>query len=195
MNLGLILVSGKTHEFQFEPATSASEIAEFVFAHWPPGRCAAASPRFRYFFVFAAPRRAAARRQFVLVLLEWEDEVVESSNILKLIYHGRFLHGNVTLLGLFSALSLVTALSLCSGIVSVSALTLPLGKTTVMHLVARENLPEPNSQGTCNVVVILCGNCCSKCSPYDEYSYVRKVADNLKKAKSRSCCCRCCTIS
>lgn len=27
------------------------------------------------------------------------------------------------------------------------ALSLPLGKTTVMHLVARENLPEPNSQG------------------------------------------------
>jgi len=28
-----------------------------------------------------------------------------------------------------------------------SALQLPLGKTTVMHLVARENLPEPNNQG------------------------------------------------
>ena len=27
------------------------------------------------------------------------------------------------------------------------ALHLPLGKTTVMHLVARENLPEPNNQG------------------------------------------------
>jgi hypothetical protein len=67
---------------------------------------------------------------------EWEDEVVEAANILKLIYHGRFLHGNVTL----------------------GALSLPLGKTTVMHLVARENLPEPNSQ------------------------------DNLRKSKSRSCC-------
>ena len=30
---------------------------------------------------------------------------------------------------------------------SVAALQLPLGKTTVMHLVARENLPEPNNQG------------------------------------------------
>ena len=30
---------------------------------------------------------------------------------------------------------------------SVVALQLPMGKTTVMHLVARENLPEPNSQG------------------------------------------------
>lgn len=28
-----------------------------------------------------------------------------------------------------------------------AALKLPLGKTTVMHLVARETLPEPNSQG------------------------------------------------
>jgi hypothetical protein len=27
------------------------------------------------------------------------------------------------------------------------ALGLPLGKTTVMHLVPRDNLPEPNSQG------------------------------------------------
>jgi hypothetical protein len=27
------------------------------------------------------------------------------------------------------------------------ALKLPFGKTTVMHLVARETLPEPNSQG------------------------------------------------
>lgn len=30
---------------------------------------------------------------------------------------------------------------------TISALQLPLGKTTVMHLVARENLPEPNNQG------------------------------------------------
>lgn len=30
---------------------------------------------------------------------------------------------------------------------SMLALKLPLGKTTVMHLVARETLPEPNSQG------------------------------------------------
>ena len=30
---------------------------------------------------------------------------------------------------------------------SILALHLPLGKTTVMHLVARENLPEPNNQG------------------------------------------------
>ncbi|MBN3297532.1 UBL3 protein, partial [Amia calva] len=57
--------------------------------------------------------------------MDWEEEQVSSPNILRLIYQGRFLHGNVTL----------------------GALKLPLGKTTVMHLVARETLPEPNSQG------------------------------------------------
>ena len=56
---------------------------------------------------------------------EWSDETVSSPEILRLIYQGRFLHGNVTL----------------------SALGLPFGKTTVMHLVPRESLPEPNSQG------------------------------------------------
>ncbi|KAI4814566.1 hypothetical protein KUCAC02_003756, partial [Chaenocephalus aceratus] len=56
--------------------------------------------------------------------MDWEEEQVSSPVILRLIYQGRFLHGNVTL----------------------GALKLPLGKTTVMHLVARETLPEPNSQ-------------------------------------------------
>lgn len=56
---------------------------------------------------------------------EWGSEKLPDTNILRLIYQGRFLHGNVTL----------------------GALQLPLGKTTVMHLVARENLPEPNNQG------------------------------------------------
>ncbi len=32
-------------------------------------------------------------------------------------------------------------------LVIILALQLPLGKTSVMHLVPRENLPEPNSQG------------------------------------------------
>jgi len=70
---------------------------------------------------------------------EWADEKVESAAMLKLIYHGRFLHGSVTL----------------------SALHLPLGRTTVMHLVARENLPEQSS------------------------------ADNPKKSKSGCCSCCC----
>ncbi|VDM59256.1 unnamed protein product [Angiostrongylus costaricensis] len=63
------------------------------------------------------------QKVFELWPKEWADEKVESASMLKLIYHGRFLHGSVTL----------------------NALNLPQGKTTVMHLVTRENLPEPNS--------------------------------------------------
>lgn len=57
--------------------------------------------------------------------LDWSQEAVSKAEILRLIYQGRFLHSNVTL----------------------GALGLPFGKTTVMHLVPRENLPEPNSHG------------------------------------------------
>ncbi|MFH4981781.1 hypothetical protein AB6A40_008490 [Gnathostoma spinigerum] len=103
INLRLILVSGKTKEFLFDSKTSALDITQYVFDHWPP---------------------------------EWAEESVESSTLLKLIYHGRFLHGSVTL----------------------GALSLPPAKTTVMHLVTREHLPEPNS------------------------------SDNLKKSKRRLCC-------
>ena len=53
---------------------------------------------------------------------------VSKAEILRLIYQGRFLHGNVTL----------------------SALGLPTGKTTVMHLVPRESLPEPSSADDLN---------------------------------------------
>lgn len=59
---------------------------------------------------------------------DWADEAVEKAEILRLIYQGRFLHSNVTL----GALGLVPA------------------RTTVMHLVPRETLPEPNSQGEKN---------------------------------------------
>lgn len=62
-------------------------------------------------------------RQFLFT--DWSQEAVSKAEILRLIYQGRFLHSNVTL----------------------GALGLPFGKTTVMHLVPRENLPEPNSQG------------------------------------------------
>lgn len=61
--------------------------------------------------------------------LEWSEEGVCKAEILRLIYQGRFLHGNVTL----------------------GALGLPAGKTCVMHLVPRESLPEPNSQGRRNL--------------------------------------------
>lgn len=60
-----------------------------------------------------------------LLCVDWAEEAVEKAEILRLIYQGRFLHSNVTL----------------------GALGLPFGRTTVMHLVPRENLPEPNSQG------------------------------------------------
>lgn len=70
--------------------------------------------------------------------MDWEEEQVSSPNILRLIYQGRFLHGNVTL----------------------GALKLPLGKSTVMHLVARETLPEPNSQGQRNREKTGESNCC-----------------------------------
>ncbi|XP_037937030.1 uncharacterized serine-rich protein C215.13 [Teleopsis dalmanni] len=91
INLRLILVSGKTKEFLFNPSDSAGDIAQTVFLNWPE---------------------------------DWEREAVSKAEILRLIYQGRFLHCNVTL----------------------GALGLPLGKTTVMHLVPRDNLPEPNSQ-------------------------------------------------
>ncbi|CAI5444557.1 unnamed protein product [Caenorhabditis angaria] len=67
---------------------------------------------------------------------DWSEDKVESSSMLKLIYHGRFLHGSVTL----------------------QALQLIPGKTTVMHLVTRENLPEPNSSET--LTKRKSANCC-----------------------------------
>uniref|UniRef100_A0AAF5RXK6 UBL3-like ubiquitin domain-containing protein n=1 Tax=Wuchereria bancrofti TaxID=6293 RepID=A0AAF5RXK6_WUCBA len=103
INLRLILVSGKTKEFQLASNSSALDITQYVFDHWPD---------------------------------EWNDERVNSSSMLKLIYHGRFLHGSVTL----------------------GALSLPVGKTAVMHLVTRENLPESTTN------------------------------DNLKKMKRNTCC-------
>jgi len=88
INLKLILVSGKTAEFQFRPTTTASDVAKHVFENWPE---------------------------------DWRNEQkVDRYEVLRLIYQGRFLHGNVTL----------------------GALCLQQGKTTVMHLVPRENLPE-----------------------------------------------------
>lgn len=69
---------------------------------------------------------------------EWESDRVSSPNILRLIYQGRFIHGNVTL----------------------GALQLPAGKTTVMHLMPRETLPEPNSQGPRKTGKTEESNCC-----------------------------------
>ncbi|KAH8287126.1 hypothetical protein KR054_003395 [Drosophila jambulina] len=106
INLRLILVSGKTKEFIFNPSDSAGDIAQTVFDNWPE---------------------------------DWTREAVSKADILRLIYQGRFLHCNVTL----------------------GALGLPLGKTTVMHLVPRDNLPEPNSQDQRQNSKGGSGRCCS----------------------------------
>ncbi|CAF0736383.1 unnamed protein product [Adineta steineri] len=88
INLKLILVSGKTAEFQFPSATTALDVAKYVFENWPE---------------------------------DWgNEEKADRYEVLRLIYQGRFLHGNVTL----------------------SALRLQQGKTTVMHLIQREHLPD-----------------------------------------------------
>jgi len=78
-------------------------------------------------FLFSPEDSAAEIAQFVFENWpeEWNEEGVLRAEILRLIYQGRFLHGNVTL----------------------GALGLPPGRTSVMHLVPRETLPEPNSQG------------------------------------------------
>uniref|UniRef100_A0A1I8FEJ8 Rad60-SLD_2 domain-containing protein n=1 Tax=Macrostomum lignano TaxID=282301 RepID=A0A1I8FEJ8_9PLAT len=56
---------------------------------------------------------------------DWSQAERPASNILRLIYQGRFLHRSVTL----------------------AALRLPPGGTTVMHLVARDSAPEPRADG------------------------------------------------
>ncbi|KYQ49293.1 Ubiquitin-like protein 3, partial [Trachymyrmex zeteki] len=124
INLRLILVSGKTKEFLFSPSDSAGDIAHHVFENWPEG-----SKSFGTFGNFSQTARLSwgelsASCKCYLGVADWAEEAVAKAEILRLIYQGRFLHSNVTL----------------------GALGLPFGKTTVMHLVPRENLPEPNSQ-------------------------------------------------
>ncbi|KAH9400152.1 Ubiquitin-like protein 3 [Tyrophagus putrescentiae] len=94
-------------------------------------------------FIFSPNDSAAEIAQFVFDNWpeEWEDEAVSRPEILRLIYQGRFLHGNVTL----------------------GVLNLPLGKTTVMHLVPRENLPKVNSQDQCPKSKDRSGSCCCNC--------------------------------
>ncbi|XP_033631474.1 ubiquitin-like protein 3 [Asterias rubens] len=91
-------------------------------------------------FMFTPNDSASDVAQFVFENWpqEWESDRVSSSTILRLIYQGRFIHGNVTL----------------------GALQLPAGKITVMHLMARETLPEPNSQGQRNRGKTEESNCC-----------------------------------
>lgn len=57
--------------------------------------------------------------------IDWpQDNRPEKHETLRLIYQGRFLHGNVTL----------------------GALKLPIKQQTVMHLVHREKLPQANPE-------------------------------------------------
>ncbi|KAF0291645.1 Ubiquitin-like protein 3 [Amphibalanus amphitrite] len=98
-------------------------------------------------YLFDAGDSAGDIAQFVFDTWpeDWSSEAVSQAEVLRLIYQGRFLHSNVKL----------------------SALGLPLGKTTVMHLVPRESLPEPSSQ--------------------DE--------QQKSKASSRGCCASSCVLS
>jgi hypothetical protein len=92
-------------------------------------------------FLFSPNDSAADIAQYVFDHWpeEWMNESVSRAEILRLIFQGRFLHGNVTL----------------------AALQLPLGKTSVMHLVPRENLPEPNSQDQRQKSKERSSGCCS----------------------------------
>lgn len=92
-------------------------------------------------FLFSPNDSAADIAQYVFEHWpeEWQEESVSRAEILRLIFQGRFLHGNVTL----------------------AALQLPLGKTSVMHLVPRENLPEHNSQDQRQKSKERSSGCCS----------------------------------
>ncbi|XP_054156339.1 ubiquitin-like protein 3 [Oppia nitens] len=92
-------------------------------------------------FLFSPNDSAADIAQYVFDHWpdEWANESVSRAEILRLIFQGRFLHGNVTL----------------------AALQLPLGKTSVMHLVPRENLPEPNSHDQRQKSKDRSSGCCS----------------------------------
>lgn len=76
-----------------------------------------------------------------IFLLGWNDEKVSSSSLLKLIYHGIY---SITLWYMMTQMRINNLGRFLHGSVILSALNIPAGKTTVMHLVTRENLPEPS---------------------------------------------------
>ena len=100
---------------------------------------------------------AQKKNTYFIFASDWSEEAVSSAEILRMIYQGRFLHGNVTLAGIVSdVIKYFLSQRIHFGMRFISfvlffhcltALGLPTGKTTVMHLVPRESLPEPNSQG------------------------------------------------
>ncbi|GMR42007.1 hypothetical protein PMAYCL1PPCAC_12202, partial [Pristionchus mayeri] len=93
-------------------------------------------------FLFPSTSTAAEITEAVHVdwPAEWEEEMVENSTMLKLIYHGRFLHGSVSL----------------------QTLGFEPGSATAMHLVTRESLPQPDAkEKQSNRKQRRCCNCCS----------------------------------
>jgi hypothetical protein len=95
---------------------------------------------------------------------EWSGEAKPTtSDTLRLIYLGRFLKGSMAL----------------------SALNLPLGKTTVMHLIIREHIPGEGSY--CGTIMHVL--CLSKCTNV-------LFSGTLERDKSRqeSGGCDCCVI-
>lgn len=96
--------------------------------------------------------------------IDWNEEAVSSAEILRMIYQGRFLHGNVTL----------------------AALGLPTGKTTVMHLVPRESLPEPNSQDDESKKKGRTSGCCTCSILQDESSYSLSSAHSIINTNSHT---------
>ena len=73
------------------------------------------------------------------------------------------------------------------------ALGLPTGKTTVMHLVPRESLPEPNSQGKLLLYMIhFVNEILSKVilNHGQPVVLIPSITDdeNKKKGRSRGCC-------
>lgn len=110
-----------------------------------------------------------------LYFTDWSDEAVSKAEILRLIYQGRFLHSNVTL----------------------GALALPFGKTTVMHLVPRETLPEPNSQGINTfLLVIRTSMVWNSWEKVFNFTFFSRISDQRQKSKggSSSCCSTSCSI-
>jgi len=75
---------------------------------------------------------------------EWDpmEENVRSHGVLRLIYQGRFLHGSATL----------------------GALRIGGSRTTVMHLVCRNSLPEPHNKGAEENEKEESSSCCARCN-------------------------------
>ena len=74
---------GKTAAFHVRRSSAASDVAKYVFENWPEGECESTS---------------AGTLSTVHPQLDWADEPkVDRYEVLRLIYQGRFLHGNVTL--------------------------------------------------------------------------------------------------